>query len=130
MAIPLHRLQSGALLLFTFFMISDPKTTPDSRIGRVAFAALVAVGAWYVQFRLFRTNGLLWSLAACSAIVPFIDRLAPGARYTWSTGRPNGLHDIGVGNTVAVSAADSGGTRTVEFDNANRASRPLMELHT
>ena len=24
--IPLHRLESGALLLFTFFMISDPKT--------------------------------------------------------------------------------------------------------
>src|SRR5262249_13967008 len=31
LTIPLHRLQSGALLLFTFFMISDPKTTPDSR---------------------------------------------------------------------------------------------------
>jgi len=28
-AIPLKQLQSGALLLFTFFMISDPKTTPD-----------------------------------------------------------------------------------------------------
>ena len=27
-AIPLHRLQNGALLLFAFFMISDPRTTP------------------------------------------------------------------------------------------------------
>ena len=44
--IPFHRLESGALLLFTFFMISDPKTTPDSRAGRVLFAALVAYGAW------------------------------------------------------------------------------------
>src|SRR5262245_13077807 len=42
LTIPLHRLESGALLLFTFFMISDPKTTPDSRAGRVLFAALVA----------------------------------------------------------------------------------------
>jgi Na+-transporting NADH:ubiquinone oxidoreductase subunit NqrB len=84
-AIPLHRLESGALLLFTFFMISDPKTTPDSRAGRVLFAALVAFGAWYVQFRLFRTNGLLWSLAACSVAVPMIDRLVPGARYAWSS---------------------------------------------
>jgi Na+-transporting NADH:ubiquinone oxidoreductase subunit NqrB len=82
-AIPLHRLESGALLLFTFFMISDPKTTPDSRAGRVLFAALVAFGAWYVQFRLFRTNGLLWSLAVCSVAVPVIDRLVPGARYAW-----------------------------------------------
>jgi len=72
-AIPVHRLQSGALLLFAFFMISDPKTTPHSRAGRLVFAALVAYGAWYVQFRLFRTNGLLWSLACCSLFVPLID---------------------------------------------------------
>jgi enediyne biosynthesis protein E5 len=82
-AIPIHRLQSGALLLFAFFMISDPKTTPDSRAGRVLFAALVAAGAWYVQFRLFRTNGLLWSLACCSLLVPLIDLLLPGSRYAW-----------------------------------------------
>jgi enediyne biosynthesis protein E5 len=81
--IPLHRLESGALLLFAFFMISDPKTTPDSRAGRVLFAALVAFGAWYVQFRLFRTNGLLWSLAACSMAVPLLDRIIPGSRYAW-----------------------------------------------
>ena len=86
-AIPLHRLESGALLLFTFFMISDPKTTPDSRAGRLLFAALVAFGAWYVQFRLFRTNGLLWSLAAGSMLVPIIDRVVPGARYQWRTSR-------------------------------------------
>jgi len=84
-AIPLHRLESGAVLLFTFFMISDPKTTPDSRAGRVCFAALVAFVAWYIQFRLFRTNGLLWALAACSALVPIVDRLLPGARYAWAS---------------------------------------------
>jgi enediyne biosynthesis protein E5 len=86
LAIPLHRLQSGALLLFTFFMISDPKTTPDSRAGRLLFAALVAFGAWYVQFRMFRTNGLLWSLAAWSLTVPLIDWALPGHRYAWTTG--------------------------------------------
>jgi len=87
LTIPLHRLESGALLLFTFFMISDPKTTPDSRTGRVLFAALVAFGAWYVQFRLFRTNGLLWSLAACSIAVPIIDWLLPGDHYSWAMAR-------------------------------------------
>src|SRR6185503_806038 len=38
LAIPLHRLENGALLIFAFFMISDPRTTPDSRAGRVLFA--------------------------------------------------------------------------------------------
>ena len=85
LAIPLHRLESGALVLFAFFMISDPKTTPDSRAGRVLFAALVALGAHGVQFWLFRTNGLLWSLAICSLAVPLLDRLLPGARYQWKS---------------------------------------------
>jgi Na+-translocating ferredoxin:NAD+ oxidoreductase RnfD subunit len=67
LSIPVHRLENGALLLFTFFMISDPKTTPDSRAGRIVFAMLIALGGWYVQFRWFRTNGLLWSLGCCSS---------------------------------------------------------------
>ena len=83
LAIPMHRLENGALVLFSFFMISDPKTTPDSRLGRILFAALVALGAYTVQFWLFRTNGLLWSLAVCSLAVPLIDRLLPGPRYQW-----------------------------------------------
>jgi len=84
-AIPLHQLQNGAVLLFAFFMISDPKTTPDSRAGRVLFGLLVALGAAYVQFGLFRPNGLLWSLAFGSLAVPLIDRLLPGPRYAWAS---------------------------------------------
>jgi Na+-transporting NADH:ubiquinone oxidoreductase subunit NqrB len=87
LSIPIHRLENGALLLFTFFMISDPKTTPDSRAGRIVFAMLIALGGWYVQFRWFRTNGLLWSLACGSMLVPLIDRLLPGQRYGWVRGQ-------------------------------------------
>ena len=83
MTIPVHRLENGALLLFTFFMISDPKTTPDSRAGRILFAALVAFGGWYISYRLFRTNGILWSLAAGAILVPIIDALLPATRYQW-----------------------------------------------
>ena len=87
--IPLHRLENGALLLFTFFMISDPRTTPDARTGRILFAAIVAFGAWYIQFRMFRTNGLLWSLAFCSMLTPLIDLVLRASRYTWIPQPPN-----------------------------------------
>jgi Na+-translocating ferredoxin:NAD+ oxidoreductase RnfD subunit len=83
LAIPLHQLSNGAFLIFAFFMISDPKTTPDSRAGRVLFALLVALGAGVVHFVLFRPNGLIWSLAALSPLVPLIDRVLPGRRYRW-----------------------------------------------
>ena len=84
MTIPMRRLESGGLLLFTFFMISDPRTTPDHPAARVLFGALVAYVAWYIQFRLFRTNGLIWSLAMCSPLVPVLDRLLPGTRFSWA----------------------------------------------
>ena len=83
MAIPLHRIENGALLIFAFFMISDPRTTPDSRLGRILFAGLVAFGGWYVQYRLFRTNGLLWSLATFALAVPVIDLVLPASRFQW-----------------------------------------------
>ena len=86
LAIPLHQLSNGAFLIFAFFMISDPRTTPDSRAGRVLFALLVALGAGFVHFVLFQPNGLIWSLAALSPLVPAIDRLLPGRRYAWPGG--------------------------------------------
>lgn len=85
LTIPLHRLENGALLIFAFFMISDPKTTPDSRFGRILFAAIVAGGAWYVQFKMFHTNALLWSLVFASPLVPIIDRILRAPRFEWRT---------------------------------------------
>jgi enediyne biosynthesis protein E5 len=84
LTIPLHQLENGAFLLFAFFMISDPKTTPDSRAGRILFALTVAMGAAFVQFVLFRTNGLLWSLLLASPTTPIWNRLFPGGRYQWN----------------------------------------------
>lgn len=108
-SIPTHRLASGALLLFSFFMISDPKTTPDSRAGRLVFATLVALGAAYIQFKLFRTNGLIWSLAGSSLFVPVIDWLLPArkeGRYQWT--RPTGQQAKGASNMKrAVIAAST-----------------------
>lgn len=70
LAIPAHRLQSGALLLFAFYMISDPKTTPSTRPDRLVYAALVATVAYLVQYALHRPNGLVWALFASSWMVP------------------------------------------------------------
>lgn len=89
LTIPLHQIESGTLLIFAFFMISDPKTTPDSRSGRILFAFMVSLAALYVQFGCFKPNGPLWGLLACSPFVPVIDRLLPGIRYDWSNPSTN-----------------------------------------
>jgi len=84
LTIPWHHLESGTLLIFSFFMITDPKTTPDSRAGRLLFTLLVALVAVCVQFVLFRPHSPLWALLFCSPLVPLIDHCVPGSRYEWS----------------------------------------------
>ena len=95
LAIALHSLSSGALLIFAFFMISDPKTLPDARAGRVAFAVAVATGGFLIQYGMFRTNGLLWSLVLLAPLVPLLDRMLPGQRYAWNESAPDPGHPSG-----------------------------------
>jgi len=83
LSIPLHQLQNGALLIFAFFMISDPKTTPDSARGRVLFAALVASVAYTIQFVYYVPNGPILALIICAPTVPLIDRVLGGHGYRW-----------------------------------------------
>ena len=83
LSIPTHQMQSGALLIFAFFMISDPKTTPDSRIGRVAYAALVASIGFIIQFQFYNAAGIILALTLTAPLVPLFDRFLPGPRYAW-----------------------------------------------
>ncbi len=83
LAIPLNQLQSGALLLFSFFMITDPRSTPDRRLGRILFAMSVALLAYWLQFRWQLRPALFFALAAISPLTPLIDRLLPAPRFLW-----------------------------------------------
>jgi Na+-transporting NADH:ubiquinone oxidoreductase subunit NqrB len=84
LAIPLHQLQSGSLLIFTFFMISDPRTSPDSRLGRFIFAASVALAAHYTAFFMQMRPALYVALIALSPLTLFIDRILPAQRFAWT----------------------------------------------
>ncbi len=83
-AVWLHQLGSGALLLFAFFMISDPMTIPNHARGRVAHAAVVAAITYVWQFELYRPNALLWALFLTAPAVPLWDALWPAAKYEWN----------------------------------------------
>jgi Na+-transporting NADH:ubiquinone oxidoreductase subunit NqrB len=89
LAIPMHQLQNGALLIFAFFMISDPKTTPDAAAGRILYAALVASIAFVIQFVYYIPNGPILALVLSAPLVPFIDALLQGTHYQWR--QPQGV---------------------------------------
>jgi hypothetical protein len=75
---------SPEVLVFLFFMITDPKTVPAGRVGRVVFGLLVAVASVLLmapQVDEWGTKvGLLASLVVVCAIRPLLDRVLPEAR--------------------------------------------------
>ena len=79
----LHQLQNGALLLFTFFMISDPMTTPNHTGARVFHAVAVAVLAWAWQMLWFKPAGPVWALFLLVPLVPLLDHFFAGAKHIW-----------------------------------------------
>lgn len=102
-AVWVHQLQSGALLLFAFFMISDPMTVPNRLRGRVVHAALVAAITYAWQFDFYRPNGLLWGLFLAAPAVPLWDALWPAAKYQWD--EQGGFH---AATNVSLSGAGGG----------------------
>jgi len=78
-----HQMQSGALLIFTFFMISDPRSTPNHWLGRLAFSIAVAVTAHYFRFSYFNPRAILWALFLLSPITIILDSLWKYRRYEW-----------------------------------------------
>jgi Na+-translocating ferredoxin:NAD+ oxidoreductase RnfD subunit len=83
MSIPLHQLQNGALLIFSFFMISDPKTTPDHFGGRAIFAISCALLAYIFQFELQSSEALFFALVITSLLTPALDKFLIYERYEW-----------------------------------------------
>jgi Na+-translocating ferredoxin:NAD+ oxidoreductase RnfD subunit len=77
---------SPEVLIFLFFMITDPKTVPAGRVGRVVFGLLVAVTSTLLmatQTEEFGTKvALLAGLVLVCAARPVLDQLVPEPRST------------------------------------------------
>ncbi len=75
---------SPEVLIFLFFMITDPKTVPGGQVGRIVFGLLVAVASTLLmapQTNEFGTKvGLLAGLVVLCAARPILDRLVPEPR--------------------------------------------------
>ena len=86
-AIWLQQISNGATLLFAFFMISDPMTTPQYARARIVYAIGVAIAAFVWQFVYFKPHGLILMLAAASIAVPIINRRWQQRRFEWAHAR-------------------------------------------
>lgn len=84
----LHRLTNGSLLLFTFFMITDPMTTPRSPGARIAWSMAVALIAFVLSWICWINATPIWALLICCALNPVLDHFRKGAAFQWTPAPP------------------------------------------
>lgn len=82
-----HQALNGGLLLFAFFMISDPMTLPNRPLARRLHVVLVAAFAFIWQFFHYQPHGALWALLCLAPLVPLWDFLWPGQGHNWRGNR-------------------------------------------
>ena len=77
--IGLHETLASALsffsitfLIFTFFMITDPKTTPKDYINKILFGMSVAVSYYVLTYFTNENFNLIWSLFVNTLFLPLI----------------------------------------------------------
>jgi hypothetical protein len=114
---------SPEVLIFLFFMITDPKTVPAGRVARVAFGLLVAIVSTLLmapQVNEYGTKvGLLAGLVVMCAARPVIERFLPAPKSAADTVRGflsrfvNGSDAVGAEIAVAASANGATGADTV-----------------
>ncbi|MFZ9289747.1 MAG: hypothetical protein ACO24R_02660 [Ilumatobacteraceae bacterium] len=74
---------SPEIFIFTYFMITDPRTVPQGRVGRIVFGALVGVVCVMLMAPQETEFGakvaLLAGLTVMTAVRPLVERMVPTA---------------------------------------------------
>ncbi len=78
-----HQLMSGSLLLFAFFMITDPRSIPNAPLSRILWAVLIAGLTFILQHQFFISTALFWALFTLSPLTIILDQIFQASRFSW-----------------------------------------------
>src|SRR5688572_21083347 len=79
----IHSVSTGSLLLFTFFMISDPRTSPNHPVARIIWAVMIAAVSFYLSAFKWKYNTIIWVLVAFAPLVPLLDLIFKSKTFEW-----------------------------------------------
>lgn len=90
----LHNFKSGSLLLFAFFMVTDPMTTPNHQKGRIIWAICLGILTFFLQiqhtFDLFgvthylQASAPIWALFLITPLAFLLDKIYVERKFEWS----------------------------------------------
>jgi len=76
-------LSTGSLLLFSFFMITDPKTIPNHTSARIIWCMAIAATAFYLTAFKFMNGAPIFVLVLAQPLVPLLDKFFKAKRFEW-----------------------------------------------
>lgn len=79
-----HSFTSGTLLIFTFFMITDPVTTPNHRVARMVWSMMVALLSFVMSWKFFVVGAPIYALFILSAFTPLFDIVFKSSSFKWN----------------------------------------------
>lgn len=79
----IQSLSTGSLLIFSFFMITDPKTIPAHKTAGILWSAAVAAVAFYLSAFKFMNGAPIFVLVLAQTLVPLLDRFFKAKKFDW-----------------------------------------------
>jgi Na+-translocating ferredoxin:NAD+ oxidoreductase RnfD subunit len=74
---------TGSLLLFSFFMITDPKTIPNHTTVRILWCIAIAAVAFYLTAFKFINGAPIFVLVLAQTLVPALDKFFKAKKFEW-----------------------------------------------
>lgn len=86
----IQSISTGSLLLFGFFMISDPRTAPDHKTARIIWAVIIAGLSFYLSVFRFVNAAFVWVLVLSAPLVPLLDTIFRWQKFQWHAFKASG----------------------------------------
>ena len=81
-----HRMMSGSLVMFSLFMITDPRTIPNTQIGRLVWVFAIAFLTFVLRNFFFLNTAVFFALFLVAPLAAVFDRFWRGDRFVWNSG--------------------------------------------
>ena len=80
----LHKMSNGTLLLYAFFMITDPMTTTNHIKARILWSSLLGGALFVLSSFFYVQTAAIWLLFGVSLLTPIFDKLLIATKYQWN----------------------------------------------
>lgn len=84
-----HKFSSGTLLLFSFFMITDPMTIPNAKKARIIWSIILATATFILTNWMQLYTAPIWVLFFMTPLTVILDKVYPNLKYEWISPRKN-----------------------------------------